>query len=579
MLPRPEPLAFGPDARPRFGWLHSPSTASGRSVGLVVCKPFGFEAICTHRTLRHLARAAAAAGIPAMRFDYDGTGDSYGTDRDAGRLSAWLSSIGDAVQTLRSRTGVEHVYLFGLRLGAALATVAAVERDDVAGVIAFAPVTSGRPWLRELSALEIAMRFEGPSDDKYKGDGQMESVGFVITDETKTALSAVDLFKLRAAPRRVLLIDRDDIPGAAKWAQHLSSTGSTLDVRAMPGYAQMMRDPHESIVPSHVIGAAVDWMVSNSVPATIRVSGGAPSVTFRGAEGVRETATYLGDSSLFGVVSMPEGIDTPKRAVVFLNSGAIPHVGPSRLYVDLARRWAARGYITFRFDQAGIGDSEPFDGHAENTVYASTALRGVEIALAFLKRSYSVEHTTSVGLCSGAYHSLKAAAAGLSVNAVVVVNPLVFYWKSGMSLAYPPYKVSAAAAGYRRAFWQPDKWKRLLSGKANLRAVIPVVSRRAFAHLKTQTRNVARFLRVPMKDDLGKELEHIATGGITISFIFATGDPGEDLLRSEAGYSVGRLSRRKLLHISRIRGPDHSFTQVWTRAALTDTLERELSIS
>jgi dienelactone hydrolase len=42
---------------------------------------------------------------------------------------------------------------------------------------------------------------------------------------------------------------------------------------------------------------------------------------------------------------------------VLLNAGAVHRQGPFRLYVHLARRLAALGYASFRFDQPGIGDA------------------------------------------------------------------------------------------------------------------------------------------------------------------------------------------------------------------------------
>ena len=51
--PRAEPVYFGPDDRPLFGWIHRPQRAARYSLGLVLCNPFGYEAICAHRALRH----------------------------------------------------------------------------------------------------------------------------------------------------------------------------------------------------------------------------------------------------------------------------------------------------------------------------------------------------------------------------------------------------------------------------------------------------------------------------------------------------------------------------------------------
>src|SRR5207245_1595647 len=78
-------------------------------LGLVLCNPFGYEAICAHRTLRHFAEAAADAGIPALRFDYDGTGDSVGEDLEPDRLSAWIASVHRAAETLRREAGCEYL--------------------------------------------------------------------------------------------------------------------------------------------------------------------------------------------------------------------------------------------------------------------------------------------------------------------------------------------------------------------------------------------------------------------------------------------------------------------------------------
>src|SRR5580693_8582106 len=66
-----------------FGWFHAPAAHTTVDVGLVICKPFGYEALCSHRGLRAFAEAAAALGVPALRVDYLGTGDSAEIDSQA----------------------------------------------------------------------------------------------------------------------------------------------------------------------------------------------------------------------------------------------------------------------------------------------------------------------------------------------------------------------------------------------------------------------------------------------------------------------------------------------------------------
>jgi hypothetical protein len=47
---------------------------------VLLCNPFGQEAIRCHRAFRLLSARLASSGIPSLRFDYFGTGDSPGND-------------------------------------------------------------------------------------------------------------------------------------------------------------------------------------------------------------------------------------------------------------------------------------------------------------------------------------------------------------------------------------------------------------------------------------------------------------------------------------------------------------------
>lgn len=68
-------LWFGTDVS-LIGHLHTP-TGDARDLCAVICPvPFGYENICSHRSLRVLADQLARAGIASLRFDFPGTGDS-----------------------------------------------------------------------------------------------------------------------------------------------------------------------------------------------------------------------------------------------------------------------------------------------------------------------------------------------------------------------------------------------------------------------------------------------------------------------------------------------------------------------
>ncbi len=103
-----------------LGHIDVPETSHG-TAGVLIVPPFGWEDVCSYRPLRFLARTLAESGIPVMRFDLPGTGDSSGSALDSGLFEAWIQSVDDAAAELRAATGVKDVAVVGIRLGALLA--------------------------------------------------------------------------------------------------------------------------------------------------------------------------------------------------------------------------------------------------------------------------------------------------------------------------------------------------------------------------------------------------------------------------------------------------------------------------
>ena len=105
---------FEHEGRHLYGRLYLPPTSRTGPVGLVLCPPFADEAIHAHRVLVEFAERLADQGIPALLFDYAGTGDSEGQFEDAS-LDSYLRDIGGAVEYLRRRAAIPRCGLLGLR--------------------------------------------------------------------------------------------------------------------------------------------------------------------------------------------------------------------------------------------------------------------------------------------------------------------------------------------------------------------------------------------------------------------------------------------------------------------------------
>jgi predicted alpha/beta hydrolase len=582
MTPPAEPAYFGPAPRPLAGWLHRADPERAVALGVVIVGPFGYEAICAHRSVRHLAQASAAAGFAALRFDLDGTGDSAGDDRDPDRVAAWITSVGHAIDAVRRHAGVERVCVVGIRLGALLAARATTGRSDVVGLAAVAPVVAGKAYLRELRALQMALGLGTPPSDAVVDPDVQEAIGFPITAATKAALSAIDLARDASAPApAVLILDRDDLPVADAWAARLAGAGVAVQAERAPGYVEMAMDPHKAVVPEALWTATTRWIALRAAALGLPPASGAGEPTVRAAAvgaSVEERVAVVDDAvGLVGVVSAPRGVAPSGRALVLLNAGAIHHVGPNRLYVAFARRWAAAGDLVLRLDGAGLGDSPPRPGEPENVVYGDHAVDDVARAVAWLHRQPGVRAVHAIGLCSGAYHAFKAAVAGLPLASVVPINPLTFFWKPGTSLDFPRFRVASAGERYTRSVFHLDKWRKVLRGEVQLRAVAQTMGRYAAARLTDRARDVSRRIGMPWKEDLGAELEAIARLRIALRFVFAADDPGIPLLRSQGGSVVPQLAARGLLPIEIIAGPDHTFTPLWSHPALWQALDTALA--
>ena len=136
------PFYFGTSERPLFGVYHPARSQQARDAGVVLCHPFGWEYMRTHRAFRQLAGRLTDVGFPVLRFDYSGTGDSAGDGREAS-LGQWLDDLSAAIDEIEDTAGVRRVSLIGLRLGAALAARAATTRPDLDRLILWNPVVTG----------------------------------------------------------------------------------------------------------------------------------------------------------------------------------------------------------------------------------------------------------------------------------------------------------------------------------------------------------------------------------------------------------------------------------------------------
>jgi pimeloyl-ACP methyl ester carboxylesterase len=583
-----------------FGWLHRPSDGFARALGLVICKPFGYEADCSHQSMRVFADMAAGIGVATLRFDYLGTGDSADIDPQANQLEVWSKDVVAAIDELQRVAGVECVCLLGVRLGAVHAIAAATECRSVTRVALISPIIKGSHYLRELRTTRLAASLhagalgssenKGNVADQRVRDGSMEVSGYLLSAATIAALTQVDLTKQGAPTPEMLIIDGDRMPVAREWAETLSANNARIRYMALPGLIRMiMAMPQNALPAVEMLVAFRDWLFSPSASQTEAKSPRRPSSTLRlsdilelpGVESIVEPSilerpTFLSsDAKVFGILTTPREDEVCSRAVIIVNAGATYHAGPNRFHVSLARRWARSGCLVIRMDLSGLGDSATRQGRPDNEVFPPAALDDIRAAIEFVRNGHGIDQVTLCGFCSGAYHALRAAAAHLPVSCLLLVNPEHFFWKEGTHIdALVPVEVVKRTRDHRERIFSLAAWKRLLTGQIDIWRLVRIYFHRPLLAVESEIRDLARRLRVRLPRDLGWELEDIAARGTRLVFVFSGGEAGIDLLRIQGGLSLRRLKDRCRLHI--IDGADHIFSQAASRTALESLLTREL---
>ncbi|MGO9659521.1 MAG: serine aminopeptidase domain-containing protein [Acidimicrobiales bacterium] len=416
-------LWFGPPERPLFGRAYVPEGGAAHG-GVVLCPPFGLEAQGAGRAYRALGQRLSAQGLAVLHIDYDGTGDSAGGAGDPDRGPAWRGSVGAAVDLLRAG-GAGKVFVVGMRLGATLAAGACAECAPD-GLVLWDPCDSGRSYLREEALLRSVYLGDQGLDIPPAGAGAeagaAEVLGTVYDAATVQALGKLALEACPTPPaRHVLALLRPERPPKRAVREWLSAAGA--EVAEAAGQEQVISVwPLKSVVPHATLDIIASWLagVAGGETSEVVLPGSVSAVVGGPAgEEVVEEIRSLGPGRLFGIMARPP-VPRGRATVVMLNSGRIDHVGPGRLWVDLARSWAAAGLEVLRADLSGLGDSPPRPGRPADVVYGPDAAEDV----ADIARAVSPEDPSAVvlmGLCSGAYHSVEAALA-TGARGVVAIN-------------------------------------------------------------------------------------------------------------------------------------------------------------
>ncbi|HUB73651.1 MAG TPA: hypothetical protein VL979_06415 [Solirubrobacteraceae bacterium] len=606
-------LALAPESGERAQYLqlqdcdlfcvYHPPRDGSPTQAVLLCPPFGWEEVCSYRSRRLLAQMLAGAGYPTVRIDLPGGGDSRDPRRRRAGLESWSSATDACARWLRRESGAPLVTAIGIGLGGLVVCRALGLGAELDQIALWNVPSRGRAFVRELRAFArleqaaVALAGEDPGERRASSQGAperdapaaaLEAGGFGLDAATVDELEAFDVEQLphELGLRRALLLARDGVSGGDRMRAELVQRGADVSEAPGQGYSQMVAEPQLARAPLATFDLMLAWLREGSTATASPGRTGAPAPRSGAAhaptatpaserDGVRERplAVQSAAGALFGILAEPLEREPERLAVVLLNAGAIRRIGPSRLWVELARAWASRGICTMRLDFEGIGDS---CGERERSpdlpgLYAGELAGQVRAAVDHVELATGAQRFVLAGLCSGAYWSFHAALQDDRVSAALLVNPQTLFWDPAQ----------AAGRDLRHTLLQASSWRRLLSGQSNRERVAQLVRalgpgaldalRRALARLRSRAGGGGEQLELALR--------RMHAGRKRVLFAFSGDEPLYEQMRSDG--ALARIREWPNVQLARLAGSDHTLRPPAARRdaarVLGQALERELA--
>ena len=452
----------------------------------------------------------------------------------------------------------------------------------------------GRSLVRELRAFSRIEASElpdpPPGAEVELPDGALAAGGYVMSPETVAALQTLELAELMRtapAPRRVLLLEREGRTPDDELVAAFEEAGAAVTVGPGPGFTQMvMVPPQEAKPPTEVFEQVADWLEAEgggAVADGLDEHAGVLSVYLdEGGARIRETALTVEQpfGRLLGVLAEPADAQAD-LCVVLLNAGPQRRTGPNRMWVEIARRWAARGVPTLRIDLGGIGDS---DGDAsrfesDEAFYEPHFVGQARAALDVLEARGLAPRFVLGGLCSGAYWSLYAAIEDERIPAALLLNPRALLFDGWTEAVRETREL-------RRKLFSGNAWRRALRGEVSYSRPFRIAGRFllqvALAPFRLPRRIAARLrARAVGGDEIDLVFDRLRDQGKRALMVFVGREPlHEEFVRD------GRLARFERwpnidLEVRAFDAETHTLRPLWLQRAVhamvDEAIERELA--
>lgn len=586
-----------------FAMFHVPGSDARPGSGVIMVGPWGWDEIASYRSRRTWAEHLAGRGHAVLRLDLPGSGDSSGMPGDHALVRSWIDAVAAAADWLAETRPAHRVAVLGLGLGGLVAAQAAADGAPIDELMLWGAQPQGRSVLREQRAFG---KLQGARYGTIDGAGGelpgdwLEVGGFVESAETMAAIEGLDIrdMDLRRVSR-ALLLGRDGRAADAALRERLVESGLDVTVEPGNGWEAMCFHPERYQPPLDVFGRVDAWLDagparSGAARTEARTearpggddAGHAPAggavkasdhalLTIDGVT-VRESAFGPADGSatFFGIRCEPAVAMASDLLAIYLNAGAIRRIGPNRMWVEGARRWAARGVASVRVDVEAIGDAAGDATMYEDVArfYTSDREQHVKAVLDDIQRQGLGSRFVLIGLCAGAYSAFQSAAADPRVVAALSVNPRILVWDRGIMARRDAQLVNRVL--------RADSWGRILRGQTTPRTVLSIARSALAEASRPLVEGIGRRVRGGRPDPrawpqrLERVFDATRANRARVVLAFAGDEPVTDELAEEG--LRARMAEWPNIAFADLPGEDHTLRPIAAQRAFHRLLDEEL---
>lgn len=196
---------------------------------------------------------------------------------------------------------------------------------------------------------------------------------------------------------------------------------------------------------------------------------------------------------------------TPRMVALLTNSGVIPRSGPHRMNVHLARRLAAMGIPSVRFDMSGLGDSR----RATSTLpVVQQWVADTRSVMDAAQSRFGCDRFVMVGFCSGAEVAHLVALEDARMRAILLWD--LYAYKS-LQTHVRTFFFRLRRAGFAGAV--KKAWGRL------------VLAMRSKKVVEARSDRAVDVSLVPPLDTFARRIQTLTDGGVELLFVFCGGEP------------------------------------------------------